>query len=156
MNYDHYGNLTYNADRYLFAFDSEGPKGILKKVIAYSAIKNLHNSYNLGFGTLKTDSNGDFYIDDNEISDNGDRNKVLATVAISVYAFIDKYPDKKIYLTGSSKARTRLYQMAINHAYEELSEEFRIFGDLGEIEGLYDLHPFQKGINYNGFLIEKR
>jgi hypothetical protein len=156
MNYDHYTNLKFAEDYHLFLFYSTGPKGHLKKMVAYTALKNLSDSYNLGFGTLKTDEDGNEYIDDTEVSDNGDRNKILATIALTAYAFTDKYPDKKVYLKGNNDVRTRLYQMAIRHAYLELSERFIILGDKAEIEGVYDLHPFESGINYSGFLVQKR
>jgi hypothetical protein len=156
MNYDHYANLRFTEDYHLFLFYSIGPKGNLKKIVAYTELKNLPGSFNLGFGTLKTARDGSEYVDDNEISDNNDRNKLLATIALTVYAFTNKYPYKKIYLRGNDKIRTRLYQMAINHAYVELSENFIILGDKAEIAGTYDLHPFERGINYTGFLVQKK
>lgn len=100
MNYDHYTNLKFTQDYHLFLFYSEGPKGKLKKLVAYTALKNLPNGYNLGFGTLKIDKNGKEYIDGTETSDNGDRNKILATVALTAYTFTDEYPDKKFTLPG--------------------------------------------------------
>jgi hypothetical protein len=155
MNYDHYSNVRFTRDYHLFLFDSDGPKGKLKKIIAYTKLENLPDTYNLGFGTLKVNHDGEEYVDDNEISNNGDRNKILATVAISAYAFINKYPDKKIYLKGVDRVRTRLYQIAINQAYDELSEQFIILGNVAEKVGVYNLQPFKPGINYNGFLVEK-
>ncbi len=85
-----------------------------------------------------------------------DRNKILATIARTAFAFTGKYPDKRIYLKGVDTVRTRLYQMAINHAYNELSQEFKIFGNVSEHPGKYDLQPFKTGINYSGFFVEKR
>ena len=101
-------------------------------------------------------NNGEEYLDGTEISDNGDRNKILATIAATAYRFIDKYPDKKIYLTGSDKTRTRLYQMAINYAFKELSETFKIYGDIEEGLDSYNFRPFTGGVNYTGFLVEKK
>ncbi|MDB5088169.1 MAG: hypothetical protein JWR09_2163 [Mucilaginibacter sp.] len=156
MNYEHYSNLRYTEDYHLFMFISTGPKGNFKKIIAYTPIYDLQNGYNLGFGTLKINEAGNEYIDDNEVSDNGDRNKILATVASTSYGFIDRYPDSRIYLRGTNKVRTRLYQIAINYAYEELSKKFKISGDKSENTGTYDLYTFERGVNYNGFLVEKR
>jgi hypothetical protein len=156
MNYDHYDGLRFTEDYDFFLFYSEGPKGSLKKLVIYTPVKALQNGYNLGFGTLKTDEDGAEYLDGNEISDNGDRNKILATIAITADTFLTNYPDRKIYLTGSNNARTRLYQMAINHAFEELCEIFEIYGDISEEEGSYNLQQFRAGINYTGFVVEKR
>jgi len=156
MHYDHYNDLRFTDDHLLFLFYSEGPKGKLKKLVAYTPLKNIPDTYNLGFGTLKMNEHGLEYVDGTEISDNGDRNKILATIALTAYTFVDRYPDKKIYLKGVDKVRTRLYQMAIGHAYEELSEKFRIWGDIDEGNNSFNLKPFKSGLNYQGFLIEKR
>ena len=156
MNYDHYADVRFTQDYQLFLFDSVGPKGKLKKAVIYSELKDFPGIYNIGLGTIKMDDNGKEYIDGSEISDNGDRNKILATVALTALEFINKHPDSKIYLTGIDKARTRLYQMAINHAYEDLCYTFTIQGDLSENEGVYDLHPFTRNVNYTGFVIAKR
>ncbi len=112
--------------------------------------------YNLGLGTIKTNDNGSEYIDGIEISDNGDRNKILATVAITAFTFIERYPDKKIYFKGADKVRTRLYQMAINKAYDELSDMFVIQGDFSESAGINKLYPFERNINYEAFVITKK
>ena len=156
MNYDHYHNLSFTEDYHLFLFYSEGPKGRLRKLVAYTPLKNLPDGYNLGFGTLKINEEGKEYLDGDEISDNGDRNKILATIALTAFTFIDNYPNKKIYLTGSDKVRTRLYQMAINHAFDILSEKFIIYGNTSINRHEYNLQPLNKGTNYTGFLAERR
>ena len=156
MNYEHYTNLIFSDDYHLFLFYSEGPKGVLKKLIIYSPLDDLTDVYNLGFGTLKINQEGKEYLDGTEVSDNGDRDKILGTIALTVFSFTDKYPDKKVYLTGSNKIRTRLYQMAINHAYGELSERFIILGDTSDDPDTYHLQKFVSGINYTGFVVEKR
>jgi hypothetical protein len=156
MNYEHYANLKSDPDYHLFMFYSVGPKGRLTKLIAYTPIESLPGTYNLGFGTLKIADDGEQYIDDSEVSNNGDRNKILATIALTAYTFIDKYPERKIYLKGTNVVRTRLYQMAINYAHAELSQRFRIFGNMVEEGGNYDFQRFVKGVNYTGFLIEQK
>ena len=155
MNYEQYDNLRFSSDRQLYLFHSIGPKGLLKKIVAYTPLENLPDSYNLGFGTLKADEKGDEYVDGDETSNNGDRDKILATIATTAYAFTERYPARKIYLRGTNSVRTRLYQMAINHAYNELSEDFRISGDLSTVAGIYDLCLFEKGVNYTGFHFER-
>jgi hypothetical protein len=45
-----------------------------------------------------------------------------------VYAFTGKYPDAKIFATGSSEARTRLYRMGISNNLDELKTDFQVFG----------------------------
>jgi len=155
MTYDHYEDLRFTEDHLYFLFISEGPKGRLKKLVIYSQLKIIPDAYNLALGTLRINDRGNEYVDSTEISDNGDRNKILATIAVTAYNFIEEYPDKKIYITGLNKARTRLYQMAINHAYAELTKNFILFGNISEETNKYEFQPFEKGVNYTGFLVQK-
>jgi len=108
-----------------FEFISEGQKGLIHKIVQYQPT-NLKNVYNLAFGD-KDHTTGE--IDDTIISNNGDSEKVLATVVASVYAFTDKYPEAWIYATGSTKARTRLYQMGIAKFFTEVEDDFEILGE---------------------------
>lgn len=156
MNYDRYTNIKFDENYHMFLFLSKGPKGTLPKLIVYSPLKDLEDGYNLGFGTIKINPDGKEYLDGDEISDNGDRDKILATIAYTVFTFISNYPDKKVYLSGSDKIRTRLYQMAINHAFEELSEKLLIFGDVSDQPDVFDLQLFERGVNYTGFVVQKK
>jgi hypothetical protein len=72
----------------VFEFSSEGVRGQISKLVIYSET-HLHNFYNLGFGD-KDDATGQ--IDDEVITNNGDSEKVLATVASTLYTFTDKFP----------------------------------------------------------------
>ena len=100
--------LEIESDVMKFRFTSIGPKGEIPKLAIYSKMRRK-NSYNLGFGDkdLETDT-----IDDFAVTNNKDSQKVLATVAFTLYAFTNKYPDAVIFAKGSTKARTRLYQIA--------------------------------------------
>lgn len=86
-------------------------------------------------------------IDDHVVSNNGDSEKVLATVVASVYAFANEHPDAWVYATGSTKARTRLYRMGITKYLDEVSENFKIYG-LRENEW----EAFERDIEYDAFL----
>lgn len=88
-------------------------------------------------------------------NDNKDRNKILATVAGTVYEFTVHYPNKFVFFTGSTPERTRLYRMAIANNMEELSVDFEIYGVI-LIKGLYFVKPFEKGVTYFGFLIKRK
>ena len=93
-----------------FEFLSEGPKGHIIKLIQFQQM-NLPDLYNLAFGDIHS-LTGQF--DDKVITDNGDSEKVLATVVASIYAFAGQYRNAWIYATGSTATRTRLYRMGIN------------------------------------------
>ena len=131
----------------VFEFLSVGRKGSIPKIVQYSET-NLKDFYNLGFGD-KDLQTGE--VDDTVISDNGDGQKVLATVAATVYAFTDKYPDAWIYATGSTKSRTRLYRIGITNNFDEIIVNFEVYG-LREGEW----QEFIRGIEYEAFLVKRR
>lgn len=108
-----------------FEFISEGQKEPIYKLVKYQPT-NLKGVYNLAFGDKNLDTGE---IDDLVISNNGDSEKVLATVVATVYAFTDKYPDAWIYATGSTKTRTRLYRMGITKFHSEVTNDFEIVGE---------------------------
>lgn len=104
--------------------------------------------YNLAFGDLNA-TTGD--IDDMVISNNRDRDKVLATVASTVHDFCDKNGNHLIFAQGSTAARTRLYQMSIAANYDELMKDF-------DIKGLTKSgwQQFQRSVNYEAFLANRK
>lgn len=64
------------------------------------------------------------------ISDNGDREKILATVVSCLYAFFNEYPGVYVYATGSTPVRTRLYRIGISKHYKLIEDDFNVFGEL--------------------------
>lgn len=129
----------------MFEFVSIGPKGKISKMVQYTPT-NYRDLYNLGFGD-KNIENGE--IDDTVISNNGDSEKVLATVVATLYAFIDKHKDAMVYATGSTKARTRLYRMGISKYLDEIKADFEIYG---ELENGWEV--FQKDVEYEAFIVK--
>ena len=75
--------LAFDRTKTNFDFISEGPKGRILKTVRFTKIKvkSHNNLYNLAFGDKNLDSGA---IDDLVITDNQDRDKVLATVAKTV------------------------------------------------------------------------
>lgn len=140
--------IENNINSIYFEFVSKGNKGSIVKVIKYTKINHDPLVYNLGFGdkNLSIDT-----IDDIAISNNGDTERVLATVAFTIYAFYEEYPDANVYLSGSTASRTRLYQINIAKFYDLISRDFVIYGEL-----VTGFERFQKGVNYNGFFIIKK
>ena len=109
----------------------------------------IPNVYNLSFGDIK--ENGE--LDDLTISNNGDRNKILATIVKVVVEYSYKFPDRFIFFQGSTEQRTRLYRIAVSLNLEELSEIFEIYAD---ITGNLDLVRFQKGLTIKAFVIKRK
>lgn len=131
-----------------FEFLSEGPKGKIQKIIQFSLVNQIENVYNLAFGD-KNHFTGE--IDDRIITDNGDSEKVLATVVAAVYAFCEYFPGAWIYATGSTAARTRLYKMGINKYFDIVKADFEIYG---EIQSEWELYV--KGKNYQAFVAQRK
>ena len=140
----------FNSSKTEFEFISEGPKGNIYKSVLFSKIKvkGLRNLYNLEFGD-KNKATGE--IDDFVITDNQDRDKVLATVVSAIFQFFQRHPKAQIFFTGSTPARTRLYRMAMSKYLSELSLNFVLFG-LSQ----NGLTIFEKNRNYLAFIIRKK
>ena len=131
----------------LFSFTSEGIKGNIRKVVVYSQMLE-DDIYNLAFGDYNEETNS---INDAVITNNNDSQKVLATVASTLYVFTDKHPNVWVYATGSNSARTRLYRMGINTNLEEILEDFEVFGLSDET-----WREFEKGKEYEAFLVKRK
>lgn len=101
--------------------------------------------FNLGFGDFDPSTGA---ISDLSKSNNGDREKILATIAKIVLVFTDHFPDVMVYAQGSTEARTRLYQMGISNNLTEISEKLEIYG-----YSLHEWHKFEKHVNYEAFMV---
>ncbi|MBK8627776.1 MAG: hypothetical protein IPN86_20100 [Saprospiraceae bacterium] len=105
-------SIYYKTDEQqeVFDFYSQGPKGNIHKRIAYTPT-TIPNLWQLVMGdyNIKTD-----VIDFLNVTNNNDRDKVLATVGSTLYSFFSKKPSVMVYARGSTQARTRLYQIGIN------------------------------------------
>jgi len=139
--------LKAESNLTIFEFISEGPKGLIRKIIQFQETNRL-NVYNLAFGD-KNSETGE--IDDLVVSNNADSEKVLATVVAALYAFFDKHSDAFVYVTGSTSARTRLYRMGITKFYEEMVQDFDLYGQVGD-----EFYDFEIDKDYAGFLAQRK
>lgn len=140
-------SYPFKADSTLasFTFESKGADKVISKLVDFSLIQE--SVYNLAFGDL--DKNGE--LDDSIVSDNKDMALVLATVVRVVVLFLETYPDRTGFFTGSSRSRTRLYQIIIKKEYQSLSKLFVIEG----IEnGFREIMELDK--NYEAFMIRMK
>ena len=117
-------NYRSESSLQFYEFISEGPKGLIKKMVIYTET-TTENVYNLGFGDYDESTNG---INDLSVTNNGDSLKVLATVASTVYAFTERHPNSWILATGSTSVRTRLYRMGITNNLTEIKADFIVLG----------------------------
>ncbi len=145
MKLDKY-HLKADETLSVFEFISVGPKGAIRKIIHFQSTYTA-GLYNLAFGD-KHSVTGE--IDDLAVTNNNDTDKVLATVVAALYIFLDKNPEALVYATGSTPARTRLYRMGITRFYEEIQEDFLLFGRMDKA-----FYAFEIGKEYEGFLAQK-
>jgi hypothetical protein len=90
-------------------------------------------------------------IDDSVVTNNNDREKVLATVAYSIVEFSNHYGNPFIMAVGSTPSRTRLYQMGIAGLLDEIKNDFAIYGWKDS-----NWQDFHRNINYEAFLVRKK
>ncbi len=130
-----------------YRFTSEGTHGIVEKLIIFQAT-HIKHVFNLAFGdmNLKTGE-----IDDLIVTNNGDGEKVLITVATAVFEFTERYKNCFIYLEGSTKSRNRLYQMGITRYWKEISKDFEV---LVEVKG--DWIKFEANLKCEAFLVNRK
>lgn len=146
-DYGIYEFTEVSSDVLMYQFVSMGPKGMIKKVVNFERTYDNH-IFNLAFGNVNEDGS----IDDLSRNDNGDRNKILATVIAIITQFTSLRPDSYIFIFGSTPARTRLYRMAISLNYEVLTKTFYIYG-LIKRRGS---ELFDGTQQYDGFLIKRK
>ena len=146
MHVDKY-QLRSEEELSRFEFISEGPNGAVRKLIEFQQTLDL-DVYNLAFGDKHA---GTASMDDLAVTNNGDTEKILATVVAAVYTFLERRPSAFVYAEGSTKARTRLYRMGINRFYEEMRRDFYLYGRIGE-----DFVDFEPDTDYEGFLAQRR
>jgi hypothetical protein len=148
MKYDVYEIVREDKVFNTFEFISAGNNGNILKRVLFTPT-HLPNVFNLAFGDIN--EKGD--IDDLTVSNNGDRNKILATILNIVDRYTNRFPERYVIFTGSTEQRTRLYRMAISVHLEELSEVFEIYADIsGDLKFVW----FRKGLIARAFLVKRK
>lgn len=144
MKYEYYPSLFVSKDLSVFEFIRS--ENIRMRIVFQPTLWD--GIYNLAFGDV--DVSGE--IDDQTKNSNGDRNKILATIARAVDYYTGCYPNRWIYFCGNTKGKNRLYRMAIGLNWEELSRKFEIFGDVGQ----ENFCPFYKNMEVSAFLVKRK
>lgn len=134
-------------DRFVFEFDCVSDTKIVRKLVEFRLIDADMALYNLALVDIMSDGTAS----DLSVSNNQDMPKVLATVFRALLYFFDKNPQSKVLIQGSTKSRTRLYQMAIVKYLLEIEHKFSIWGFIEE-----DFKNFVKGKNYESFIIGQK
>jgi hypothetical protein len=141
------GYRVLHDDRHeCYFFLSSGKRGIIKKFIIYQTLAT--NQYNLAFGDWDEKK---LMLDNSARSNNGDRNKVIATVALTIADFLKFHPFSEVLIKGSTPARTRFYQMGLNKYWSEIENQFMVKGNT---KGNWE--NFKKGVAYEAFAIKAK
>jgi hypothetical protein len=148
MEMPHYPILM-GEDHLNYSFFSYGPKGRILKSIWFEPLqfepRKVFNLILRDIDLVTRNARADV------VSNNGDRNKVLSTVARSVAMLLGRYPTACVIARGNSPARTRLYRMMISNHLEKIQIYFPVYGLAGiKVEG------FRKNQNYDGFMVRSR
>jgi hypothetical protein len=82
------------------------------------------------------------------VSNNGDFEKVMATIAQIMLSFFEQNPNAIVAFTGSTPQRTRLYRIILVKELKRISDRFTI-------KGLTDrgIENFVPNQDYLGFII---
>ena len=146
MNLERY-EVEFSESMFEFEFVSTGKKGEIRKVVQFNPV-GFPGIFNIGFGDrdLKTGK-----LSDSVVSDSGDGRKVLMTVADTILRFTKRHPSCQIVAIGSSRSRTRLYQMGISNNYQEISMFLEIYG---RCNGKWEV--FERGKIYDAFMVWKK
>lgn len=147
MNQEKYAVDIDNTTQ-VYEFVSIGSKGAIQKLVQYTPLDDNRVFFNLGFGDKDPVSEK---LNDLTVTNNGDTQKILATVADTVLHFTARYPDVWVFATGSTPARTRLYRMGITNHLNEIENKFEVLGLTND-----GWQSFETGINYEAFLVKRK
>ncbi len=136
-------NFKILEDALLYEFESISSEKRIKKSVRY-AETSIPNLYNLSLVDVL--ENGT--VSDVSVSNNHDMEYVLATVFQTCKVFLNAYPNCQVFFMGSTAARTRLYQIAINRELTKALEMFEIWGLTDE-----GLEPFRPNRTYQAFVL---
>jgi len=143
--FEHY-EYTVDENFDQFEFESDGPKGKIQKIVKLRYV--TRNMYLISFGDLDPITRR---LNDKAISNNSDTAKVVFTLAKIILDFTELFPEARLFFTGSTKSRTRLYQMMINKYRDMIQTIFTIDAYYNGEEETFIL-----GRNYNSFVVSRK
>jgi hypothetical protein len=141
-----YDGLVIAEDLRKIDFTSKGHRGNIPKRILFIPTEDPEMD-DLEFGDIT--QNGDINV--YSISNNGDRDMILATLIDAIGRYTQLYPDRWIHFSGSTEGRTRMCRMAISRNLEEHSRSFDIC-----VNANGGLIPFQRNMDVYDFYIRRK
>lgn len=140
-------SLRESPDGYWYEFDSISDTKIIRKAVGYYESNFDANVVELAFGDLI-----DNKLNVTVVSDNKDFLKIINTVIVTIYRFLELYPQKTVSFMGSSQSRNRIYRAIIAKIYDENSSDFDIFGITYDSE----IEKFIPNKDYFAFQIQRK
>ncbi|MEJ7663570.1 MAG: hypothetical protein WKG07_30540 [Hymenobacter sp.] len=129
------------TDDRTYSFISIGPRPVEKRIIY--AKTTLAGFFNLALADAEEDGSLNFY----SVRNNGDLELIMATVAQTLLVFFQHYPTASVAFSGSTPARTRLYQIILARERQTIAASLVISGVKNN-----SLEPFQPNRDYEGFV----
>lgn len=139
--------LEVSEENRAYYFLSRGPRGNINMTIQFTPME-IDGIFNLSFGKLN--ENGE--MDDAFVNNNGDRDKIIATVIAAVNEFTLHYPRKFVYFSGHSEGRNRLYRGVLSIYLTQWLQDYTVWG--AKEDGNFEL--FKKDKTYLEYLIRRK
>jgi hypothetical protein len=147
MNLPHY-KISVDPTFHTYQFISDGPRGQILKGVHFAKYQERPLVYNLALGDIDPLSGR---LDDEVISNNNDRDIVLATVGEIVIDFCRHHLGSIVLAEGNTPVRKRLYQMRIGANLQEVKKHFEVFG-FDPSQEKWEL--FEKNKTYEALLVK--
>ncbi|RTQ46091.1 hypothetical protein EJV47_23365 [Hymenobacter gummosus] len=145
MDKPFYQFQVIGADARRYTFTSVGPRPV-DKLVLYSET-DIPDVFNLALADVEADGSLSY----TSVRNNGDLERILATVAQTLPLFFAQYPTALVAFSGSTPSRTRLYQIVLAREVQAVSDDFVISGLRGS-----SLEPFVPNQAYDGFVVAMR
>lgn len=118
-----------------FAFQSEGVKGKVIKVIQFERSKD--GKWNLGFGDWKKGK-----VEDSVMTNNQDALKVIRTVANATIDFLKEHPQSIVKIEPVDDRRKQFYNLIFKRHYKSIEPIFLVKGFLKDEIEIYNPRKF--------------
>lgn len=146
MKYERYSYRTFGDDeRVQYAFVSYGSRGPINKMLTFSHFGE--EIYNLALEDIDDDTG---IFNQYAVTNNGDTQKILLTIAEAVVHFTSTRPWAQVFIKGNSDARNRLYRMYIGRFMAEIQEWYEVYGLCGKTWEIFETRG-----DYGAYLVIK-
>jgi hypothetical protein len=132
-------------DRHYFEFLSVGPEKTIEKAVVFTLVDASTNLFNLALVDILSDGSHC----DKIVSNNGDLEKVMATVAECIAVFFEHYPSAGVYVKGSTPSRNRLYRIVFSRELSKIKKYYELHGLTGSF-----IESFEANKSYDVYLLK--